>query len=437
MQKFENSFWDNPGPGQAPRYERGPQCLFEKLEQGAVECDELLAFFRERAAIEEAYANSLQQLAARRLAAGGFGRDEGATLKTAFRGLLTECVVLAEAHTDLAVELQSSIIVPLRNFSSEHRARVHASWKIIDDAIRRATGELAQADRHRRTYMQKAAAAEQMRPAGSADGAQSVGPEVKARVSTVDPPQSAAAEDEEEEDDGAAADVARHRRQMSDGARVAALAVVAPEPGELAAASIVLGNVALTRHEFHVMLQRMQTEVPQHDVKFGILGTFRGLISGETLAGWWCINYPTVVRGEADALAVGQSMLDQGYLRFMGRGSQFQSRANAYYQWKRPALEFRSDEEDDSDNEPLLLNRRASYERARRDASEAAAVYRDAVVRGEVVRTGLEEQLTNYLDTMEVWELNRLMSVKSMLGEYARISKRPLETELGIGDRLE
>ncbi|KAJ2713253.1 Rho-GTPase-activating protein 8, partial [Coemansia spiralis] len=218
------------------------------------------------------------------------------------------------------------------------------------------------------------------------------------------------------------------------------LSAVTDGSGADAAASIVLGNVALTRHEFHVMLQRMQTEVPQHDVKFGILGTFRGLISGETLAGWWCINYPTVVRGEADALSVGQSMLDQGYLRFMGRGSQFQSRANAYYQWKRPALEFQSDDdgtgERDSDDEPLM-GRRASYERAQREADAAAAAYRESVAQGELVRTGLEEQLTNYLDTMEVWELNRLMSLKSMLGEYARISKRPVETQLAISDRLE
>ncbi|KAJ1726452.1 Rho-GTPase-activating protein 8 [Coemansia biformis] len=440
MQKFENSFWDNPGPGQQPHYGRGPQCLFEKLEQGSVECDELLAFFRERAAIEEAYASSLQQLAARKLSAGGFGRDEGATLKTAYRGLLTECVMLAEAHTDLAVELQSSVIVPLRNFASEHRARVHASWKMVDDTIRRATSDLAQVDRNHRAYAQKASAAEQMRPDEEPEIPLSAELEVKTRPSMAAASvESADALSAKSTEDGADADVARQRQQLAGGADAA---VLSPVHGELGPASIVLGNVALTRHEFHVMLQRMQTEVPQHDVKFGILGTFRGLISGESLAGWWCINYPTVVRSEADALAVGQSMMSQGYLRFMGRGSQFQSRSNAYYQWKRPALEFQSDEESDSDNEPLTSRRaqlgsHTSYERAQRAADEAGQVYRDSVARAELVRTGLEEQLTNYLETMEVWELNRLMSVKSMLGEYARINKRPVEAELGIGDRLE
>ncbi|KAJ2777685.1 Rho-GTPase-activating protein 8 [Coemansia javaensis] len=433
MLKFENAFWDNPGPGQQPRYERGPQCLFEKLEQGSVECDELLAFFRERAAIEEAYSASLHRLAERKLAAGGFGRDEGATLKTAFRGLLSECVMLAEAHADLAVELQSSVIVPLRNFSAEHRARVHAAWKMTDDAIRRAAAELAQVDRNHRVYTQKAAAASARRPPEDADGAQqapNAEAEVKPRISTAaEPVIMGDAAPGRSTEEGASADVELQRRQLAG--------------GELDVASIVLGNVALTRHEFHVMLQRMQTEVPQHDVKFGILGTFRGLISGESLAGWWCVNYPTVVRSEADALAVGQSMLGQGYLRFMGRGSQFQSRSNAYYQWRKPALEFQSDEEgDDSDNEPPSsarshLSERASYERAQRDATEASRIYRDSVARAELVRTGLEEQLTNHLETMEVWELNRLMSVKSMLGEYARISKRPIEAVLAMGDRLE
>ncbi|KAJ1886287.1 Rho-GTPase-activating protein 8 [Kickxella alabastrina] len=193
------------------------------------------------------------------------------------------------------------------------------------------------------------------------------------------------------------------------------------------------------------MLQRMQKEVPQHDVKFGILGTFRGLISGESLAGWWCTNYPTVVRNEADAVSVGQSMMDQGYLRFMGRGSQFQSRANGYYQWKKPALDFQSDDDYDSDDDQPLSNRTStnlgraamSYERAQREADEASQVYRDSVVRAELVRTDLEEQLINYLDTMEVWELNRLINVKTMLAEYARIHKMPVQAELAIGDRLE
>ncbi|KAJ2890583.1 Rho-GTPase-activating protein 8, partial [Coemansia aciculifera] len=138
------------------------------------------------------------------------------------------------------------------------------------------------------------------------------------------------------------------------------------------------------------------------------------------------------------------SMMGQGYLRFMGRGSQFQSRSNAYYQWKKPALEFQSDDEDsDSDDEQPLGDRRAhlgravSYERAQREADEASQIYRDSVTRAEHVRTDLDENLTNYLDSMEVWELNRLMSVKSTLADYASICKRPIQAELAIGDRLE
>ncbi|KAJ1888974.1 Rho-GTPase-activating protein 8 [Kickxella alabastrina] len=38
---------------------------------------------------------------------------------------------------------------------------------------------------------------------------------------------------------------------------------------------------------------------------------------------------------------------------------------------------------------------------------------------------------------MEVWELNRLINVKTMLAEYARIHKMPVQAELAIGDRLE
>ncbi|KAJ2742245.1 Rho-GTPase-activating protein 8 [Coemansia sp. BCRC 34301] len=455
MLRFENSFWDNPGQGQQPRYERGPQRLYEKLEQGSAECDELLSFFRERAVIEETYATSMRNLAERNLASTGFARDEGATLKTAFHGLLSECLALAEAHSDLSIELQSSVIVPLRAFTSEHRARVRASWKIIDDTVRKASAELTMVDRNHRVYTQKASAAEQLRlresPSSLQSGALSAEFEVKSRPSTSLPgrestvasPRSArdGSTDSDAESD-ADADVAAQRRLLSSSGVGSTRASLMLVQGELDVASIVLGNVALTRHEFHVMLQRMQTEVQQHDVKFGILGTFRGLISGESLAGWWCTNYPTVVRNETDAVSVGQSMMSQGYLRFMGRGSQFQSRSNAYYQWKKPALEFQSEDEGDSEDESLgdrraHLGRAISYERAQREADEASQIYRDSVTRAELVRTDLDEHLTNYLDSMEVWELNRLMNIKSMLADYASISKRPIQAELAIGDRLE
>ncbi|KAJ2521526.1 Rho-GTPase-activating protein 8 [Coemansia sp. RSA 1939] len=461
MLKFETSFWDNPGHGHQPQYERGPQRLYEKLEQGSAECDELLGLFRERVAIEEAYATSLRKLSEREFAPQGFGRDEGATLKTAYGGLVAECLALAEAHSDMALELQSSVVMPLRSFSSEHRARVRASWKIMDDTIRKASMELGQVDRNRRVYTQKASAAEQMRlkeaPAAtqSSDAAPSemmatAEFEVKSRPSigalspAATPTTStfSAESGSHDMEDEVDADVAAQRRLLSESGVGVPRTVLPQIQGELDVASIVLGNVALTRHEFHVVLQRMQAEIPQHDVKFGILGTFRGLISGESLAGWWCTNYPTVVRNETDSISVGQSLTNQGYLRLMGRGSQFQSRANAYYQWKRLALEFQSDDEGDSEDEPLG-NRRAhlgktlTYERAQREANEASQIYRDSVTRAELVRTDLEEQLTNYLDTMEVWELNRLMNIKSTFGEVARISKLPLQAELSISDRLE
>ncbi|KAJ2793420.1 Rho-GTPase-activating protein 8, partial [Coemansia guatemalensis] len=306
MLKFENSFWDNPGAGHQPRYERGPQRLYEKLEQGATESDELLGFFRERVAIEEAYANSLRKLSERKLQSEGFGRDEGATLKTAYRGLLTECLAMSEAHADLAIELQSSVVVPLRSFSSEHRARVRASWKLVDDTIRRASTELAQVDRNHRVYTQKASAAEQLRLQENADLSEvlSADIEIKSRPSTVMPTETSPGPSTE---DGADADVALQRQLLSAGSSSGGERAELPTVrGSLDVASIVLGNVALTRHEFHVMVQRMQTEVPQHDVRFGILGTFRGLISGESLAGWWCTNYPTVVRDESEAVLVGQ-----------------------------------------------------------------------------------------------------------------------------------
>ncbi|KAJ1926418.1 Rho-GTPase-activating protein 8, partial [Linderina pennispora] len=94
------------------------------------------------------------------------------------------------------------------------------------------------------------------------------------------------------------------------------------------------------------------------------------------------------------------------------------------------------------DDEPLgnrrpFMGKVMTYERAQREADEASSIYRDSAVRAELLRTDLEEGLTNYLETMEVWELNRLMNMKSTISSYGKVCKLPVQAELSIADRLE
>ncbi|KAH9032337.1 hypothetical protein EDB84DRAFT_1562020 [Lactarius hengduanensis] len=79
---FSNSFWTQD-------YRKGLEVLYDKLEQGASENTEILAFIRARAQAEDDIGVALASIT-KTTSGTAFGADDGATLLMAFRGLQSE-----------------------------------------------------------------------------------------------------------------------------------------------------------------------------------------------------------------------------------------------------------------------------------------------------------------------------------------------------------
>src|SRR5262249_45253749 len=103
-------------------------------------------------------------------------------------------------------------------------------------------------------------------------------------------------------------------------------------PEKFDVVSVVLGKLSLTDPEFTAFLSRMHREVSTQDVKFGILGMFKGLMSGDAIARWLLHSYNDVLRTLDDAEQVGQSLVNQGYIRLVGPGSRFVAKKSSFYQ---------------------------------------------------------------------------------------------------------
>ncbi|KAJ1921545.1 Rho-GTPase-activating protein 8 [Mycoemilia scoparia] len=432
MLSFKDAFWDNSGPGEPLDYRRSPSRLYVEVQHGANECDEILEFVQEWLRIEQSYANALQNLASKQMRPSGFGRNEGATLKCAFEGLTKECQHLVDVHTRLGKEMRSKVIRPMRDFATEHRSRINGSWKMIDSILGKASIEFVKAERARQVSHKRATLYESTRITH----------------------ESLLAQKRETEGEGSVGENSTEQQQQQQAAQ--------PEEQEngtndLASASIIVGNLALTRHEFHVMLERLRMELPAHDVKFGVFGKFRGLVTGYDLVSWWRGHYSTVIKTEEEAVSIGQSLMDQGYLRYMGRGSGFQPRSNAYYQWKSAALQFTSDEESrqqtrsrfipsgidalrdrvssSSDNPSDGISQGKTLAQLKTEAEEADQEYHSQVLTAEIYRSELEEQLSSYLEIMEAWELNRLTTMKSFMETFVGVQAKIVPVLLASNDR--
>ncbi|PLW41724.1 hypothetical protein PCASD_05652 [Puccinia coronata f. sp. avenae] len=112
---FDRWFW-------TPDYRRGVTTLFDKLNAGLKESQELIAFIRKRESFERAYAHELRS--PNPLDPDGFGLDDGASFLSVYKQLRSSQVELAEAHSRLALQLDRLVITPFESWSRDHQERV-------------------------------------------------------------------------------------------------------------------------------------------------------------------------------------------------------------------------------------------------------------------------------------------------------------------------
>lgn len=135
-------------------YRKGVTTLFAKLRAGLRESEELLTFVNARIGHERGYANELGGAIAP-LDSQGFGVDDGASLLAAFRQLRTSQAELAEAHAQVARQLERNVANPFESWSIGHEERVRASIGQVEAVLGRWEGQAREVAKLKERYERK------------------------------------------------------------------------------------------------------------------------------------------------------------------------------------------------------------------------------------------------------------------------------------------
>ncbi|RIB26485.1 hypothetical protein C2G38_2163220 [Gigaspora rosea] len=362
--KFNNSFWSPKG------YEVGIKVLYDKLEQGCVENEEIVEFLRERITIEELYGKQLFDLSKRESYNDGFLRDDGASLRRAFDNIKNECEQLGRAHLQLASSMYEMVLLPLIKYGDEHSKRLEAGRDEITGHLKIFNKLANDVEKLRVNYESKCKFAEELE------------------------------------------EISIRGLEKTD------------------SSPVFLGGLAFSENDLKTYLARMREEIPSQQVKT-ILGVYNDVYSGEDIAKW-LKNNNAGIRRWRDIEIIGQELIDQGFIKLVGViGNTFSTSPGNFYQFKRRSYDTNENDESSSLGSTLggivstitpsqsFIPNQPSEKQARKDANEADDVYRHTVRKLDRTRLLLEETMMKQMNLMEKSELGRIKCSKSAFLNYA------------------
>ncbi|RIA95799.1 hypothetical protein C1645_802830 [Glomus cerebriforme] len=383
--RFENSFW-TPN-----NYTKGITVLYDKLEQGRIENEEVVAFIRERISVEELYGKKLCDISNINSRQDGFLRDDGASLRRSFEKVKNECCNLGQAHLQLAGNLSEMVLQPLLKSKEEHAKRLKSSREELTGYLKMYERLVGDVEKARVNYVNKCKIADE-----AANEALLIQKSLE-----------------------------KERGKMKNGLQV-----------------IILGEQSFTEDEIMKFLLRMREEIHSQEVKFPILGVYDDVYSGENIVKWLQENHLSA-RTLREAEMIGQELADQGFLRLIGTyGNKFTGSPTAYFQWKAKAFNLRSTEEATSlskgwsDLVSTIASNQPNEKRARKEADEADEAYRHAVRKLDRTRLYLEEIMIDHLMSMEKNELDRIKASKAAFLNYAATFSGIISTTQIMSERL-
>ncbi|KAI1315573.1 hypothetical protein EDD11_000648 [Mortierella claussenii] len=376
--KFSESFWSNSRGD----YVTGVNVLHGKIDQGAVEDQEILTYLKERIEMEQRYGNALIEMGNRRLKLDGFLRDDGASLRKTFETIKAESIDLGNGHLTLASNLRELVLQPLVKFSMHARQTTQQSREDIENRLKLFDKHLLELDRSHATYVSKCNAADQ-------------------------------------------ADLEANKIAQED-AVAAAKASGGPEVTDMDRRH-EFASQRFTIQELNKFLNRMRSEVPSQDVKVPIMGVYNNCCAGSAIAHW--IQQNTKARTIEEAEHIGQSLSDEGFLRLIGqRGNKFLASPANFYQWRDQMFELL--EEDNKEEELSLVKK------AKQEAEKADTAYLAAVKKADMTRLQLEVGLFAHMDLLQRFEYERINTFKNAFLNFAAIFSNIISITQSVADHL-
>ncbi|KAF0540874.1 Rho-GTPase-activating protein [Gigaspora margarita] len=383
--KFENSFWT------AGNYQKGINILYDKLDQGSVENEEIIDFLKERIAVEELYGKKLCDLSQISSRPNGFLCDEGASLRRSFEIVKQECDQLGQAHLQMANNLSDLVLKPFLKQSEDYSKNLRASREEITGYLNLFDKMVNEVEKSRNNYISKCQLAEETE-----------------EISTNEAETLSISEKDVRQD------------QLS---------------------IVTLGKQSFSEDEIMKFLAKMREEIPSKEIKIPILGTYNDAYSGEDITKWLMKNHANA-KSWQDAEIIGQELADEGFLRHIGAiGNNFISTPPAYFQFKSKAFNLRETEDVNAGIGwggliYAISATQPSTKRARKEADEADEAYRHAVRRLDRTRLYLEESMMDQMNIMERREFDRIKASKTAFLNYSATCSTMTSTSQPMSERL-
>ncbi|KAF2405357.1 RhoGAP and Fes/CIP4 domain-containing protein [Trichodelitschia bisporula] len=407
MSSFSNSFWSND-------YAGGLGVLFGKLQQGVQENQQVLTICRMRADAEDLYGQKLDDITpATDRIAGGFSRDDGASVRKAYEGMRTEMGEAAKNHHKIASNIRELVVNPFGRWCEAHAQRVQNSQDDLQARIKVHDRQAETVRKLRSQYYNKCRLVEDLEeedklafqdPLSEAAQSPKVKPTVVAKIPTIKEPEP---EDEEE--------------------------------------PIDLGDQMYQPEQVKKLLTHMLETIKLGETKVPILGTYLNVSTGADIT-----EYIQTYMGAANvayAEKVGQDLVDNGLLRLVGNvGSTFANSSKLNYQWRPKVFQITGIPEkkdqmkrvaslgiDGTDSPVTAVGELLSGwnplnnpypnetpgERLRREARESDERYKASVRKLDGLRCNLEEAMIDHLKFMERCELDRLKAIKAVILDFS------------------
>lgn len=423
---FQDSFWTKD-------YIGGVQTVYDKLQQGIQENQEVLNLVSSRITIEEGYGQRLQSVRSSHYASKvGFGRDEGATLKQAYEGMILDMSEEGYAHYRVASALDKNVRSPFAQWSEEHKSRVTTAWDSYLARQRSYEKQLATTKSLQRSFFTKCAAMEDLT--------------AESNVAFPTLPQSPKAD-------------------TSDSFIGSPTASTPPSSSASASAEsehtskdTQLGGETYSDAALKMIFTDMLNEIPLKSLKVPILGTYKRISTGDQIVMWLRKNMdmPSIAAAEK----FGQDLLAHGYIRLVGQvGNRFGNASSLNYQWQdsvlaivegkvEPKPEPKVESAHLHPESPTTTSTLSDYIKkfrnqpqtdpiqARHEVMQFDQRYKEEVEQLERLRFELEENILEVLSFFEKCELGRLAALKRVMQDFGEAISKGMEGSQKTADRV-
>ncbi|KAI0547323.1 hypothetical protein F4679DRAFT_372525 [Xylaria curta] len=404
MPGFADSFW-------TPDYAAGLGVLFTKLQQGVQENRQILTIARMRAEAEELYGQRLGDIApAADKIAGGFSRDDGASVRKAYEGVRTEMEDASRNHRKIAQSIRDLVVNPFARWCDAHESRIQDSQDELQARIKAHDRQVEIVKKLRSAYFNKCRLAEDIEEENKLAFQD---PETSPKVNKNIPEIKVSTQKEEPEDE-----------------------------------VYEIGDETYEPEQIKKILSHMMNTIKMGETKVPILGTYQNTSCGSDIVEYLQRHMGTTSVSYSER--IGQDLVSSGFLRLVGNvGNNFANSSKLFYQWRPKAFQMTGLPEkkgpvartfsmpsSDSGSESPVVGAVSEYlsgwnvlnnqhpnetppERMRREARETDEKYKVGVKKLDELRCDLEEAIFIHLRFLERCELDRLKAIKTVVLDFS------------------